>query len=101
MPGVYKEKTCPTCKKVHRKKGQYCCISCSNAARSLTDETKTKIGDGLREYYTTPEGIASASINNRRVHNDRLGLPAPVTIENFTVDIPEIYDIPDGYTPDF
>ena len=55
----------------------------------------------MREYYNTPEGIAQAAINNRRVLSDRIGGPAPVTIDEFTVDIPTIYDIPDGYTPDF
>jgi hypothetical protein len=101
VPGVYKEKSCPSCKIVHRKKGAYCSISCSNNARTLTDQTKEKIADGLREYYNTPEGVAQASINNRRVNNDKLGLPAPVTIDEFVVDIPTIYELPDGYTTDF
>ena len=101
MPGVYKEKSCPTCKIVHRKKGAYCSISCSNNARTLTDQTKEKIAEGLKEYYNTPEGIAQASINNRRVNNDKLGLPAPITIDEFVVDIPTIYELPDGYTTDF
>lgn len=101
MPGVYKEKECPTCKILHRKKGAYCSISCANNARSLSDETKEKIADGMREYYNTPEGIAQASINNRRVLADRMGLAAPVTIDEFTVDIPTLYDLPDGYMSDF
>jgi hypothetical protein len=101
MPGVYKEKECPTCGGLHRKKGAYCCISCSNGARSLSDKTKEKIADGMREFYLTPEGIAQASVNNRRVNADKIGGPAPVTIDEFTVDIPTIYDIPDGYTSDF
>ena len=101
MPGVYKEKECPTCKKTHRKRGLYCCASCAASNRILTDDVKEKISDGMREYYNTPEGIAQAAINNRRVLSDRIGGPAPVTIDEFTVDIPVIYDIPDGYTPDF
>jgi hypothetical protein len=101
MPGVYKEKECPSCFKLHRKKGAYCSISCSNAARSLTDQTKEKIADGMREYYNTPEGIAQASINNRRVLADKMGAPLPVTIDEFVVDIPTIYELPDGYTTDF
>ena len=101
MPGVYKEKECPACKTLHRKKGQYCSISCSNASRSLSEETKEKISDGMRDYYTTPEGIAQAAINNRRVLADRIGAPLPVTIDEFTIDIPTIYDIPDGYVSDF
>lgn len=101
MPGVYKEKVCPTCLIHHRKKGAYCSISCSNGARTLTDQTKEKIADGLRDYYLTPEGLAQASINNRRVNALKIGEAPPITIEEFTVDIPTIYDIPDGYTPDF
>ena len=55
----------------------------------------------MRDYYTTPEGIAQAAINNRRVLADRIGAPLPVTIDEFTIDIPTIYDIPDGYVSDF
>jgi hypothetical protein len=101
MPGVYKEKECPSCGGLHRKKGAYCCISCSNGARSLSDKTKEKIADGMRDYYLTPEGIASAAVNNRRVNALRMNEAPPVTIDEFTVDIPTIYDIPDGYTSDF
>ena len=101
MPGVYKEKSCPTCKKTHRKRGDYCCARCAQLFTVKSDTVKEKISGGLREYYTTPEGIASASINNRRVNALRINEAPPVTIDEFTVDIPTIYDIPDGYTPDF
>jgi hypothetical protein len=101
MAGVYKEKTCPTCKILHRKRGIFCGASCAASSKTLTDQTKEKIADGLKEYYNTPEGIAQASINNRRVNNDKLGLPAPITIDEFVVDIPTIYELPDGYTTDF
>lgn len=33
MPGVYREKECPTCGVKHRKKGQYCSKTCSNKGR--------------------------------------------------------------------
>lgn len=33
MPGVYREKVCPTCGTKHRKKGQYCSKACSNKGR--------------------------------------------------------------------
>jgi hypothetical protein len=101
MAGVYKEKTCPTCKTKHRKRGEYCCQSCASSDRSLTDKTKQNISDGMREYYRTPEGSAQAFMNNRRVNALRVNEAPPVSIEEFTVDIPTLYDLPDGYTPDF
>ena len=55
----------------------------------------------MREYYRTPEGSAQAFMNNRRVNALRVNEAPPVSIEEFTVDIPTLYDLPDGYTPDF
>lgn len=101
MAGVYREKSCPTCKTKHRKRGDYCCQSCASSARTLSETTKDKISEGMREYYQTPEGSAQAFINNRRVNALRVNEAPPVTIEEFTVDIPTIYEIPDGYMTDF
>lgn len=101
MPGVYKEKECPACNKTHRKRGLFCCASCAASSKILSDETKDKIADGMRGYYLTPEGIAQAAVNNRRVLADRDGGPAPITIDEFAIDIPTLYDIPDGYVSDF
>ena len=33
MPGVYREKVCPTCGTKHRKKGPFCSKVCSNKGR--------------------------------------------------------------------
>jgi uncharacterized Zn finger protein (UPF0148 family) len=101
MPGVYKEKQCPTCKITHRKRGDYCCARCAQLFSVKSNTTKDKIAEGLREFYTTPEGIASAAVNNRRVNALRMNETPPVTIDEFTVDIPTIYDIPEGYSTDF
>ncbi len=90
MPGVYREKDCPACGGKHRKKGLYCSQACSNTSRTYTNETKNKISRGLREYYKTPEGIALATVNNRRVNADKRGEEPPVTIDQFAVDIPEL-----------
>lgn len=65
MPNVYKKKTCPQCNKEHRQRGVYCSISCGNASRTLSQETKQKISKKLQEYRQTPEGIATASIVSR------------------------------------
>jgi len=59
MPGVYAKKDCPNCKKTHRGRGQYCCISCANTGRKLSEETKQKLSVKSREYRNTPEGIAT------------------------------------------
>ena len=62
MPGVYKKKDCPNCKKTHRGRGQYCSISCANTGRIVTPETKQKLSEKSREYRRTPEGIATTKI---------------------------------------
>jgi len=43
MPGVYREKECPTCGTKHRKKGPFCSKTCSNKGRD--DEYKQKMRD--------------------------------------------------------
>lgn len=101
MSGVYKEKTCPNCKKQHRKRGQYCCQKCAAESRTHTEETKARISESAKEYLKTPEGQANLRIASRRSSAWLLDKPMPVTIDEFTVDIPSIYDIPEGYTPDF
>lgn len=65
MPNVYKKKTCPKCNIEHRQRGVYCSISCANASRHITQETKNKISTKLQEYRQTPEGIATANIVSR------------------------------------
>ena len=59
MPNVYAKKDCPNCKKTHRGRGQYCCVSCSNTGRTVSDETKQKLAVKSRAYRNTPEGIAT------------------------------------------
>lgn len=41
MPGVYREKECPTCGTKHRKKGIFCSKTCSNKGRD--EEYKQKM----------------------------------------------------------
>ena len=48
MPGVYREKECPTCGTKHRKKGPYCSKTCSNKDRD--EEYKQKMRE--RMLYT-------------------------------------------------
>lgn len=48
MPGVYREKECPTCGTKHRKKGRFCSKSCSNAGRD--EETRAKLSATAIEH---------------------------------------------------
>lgn len=58
MPGVYKEKECLECKKVHRKRGPFCSQACSNTHREVKVTTRMKLSQVAKEYKQTPEGIA-------------------------------------------
>ena len=101
MPGVYREKECPQCGKIHRKRGLFCGQRCSGIGRVQDDATKKKVIASLAEHQKTPQGIANNKVRARRLDAMRNNTEAPVTIEEFTVDIPTIYEIPDGYMPDF
>ena len=45
MPGVYREKECPTCAIKHRKKGVFCSKICSNKGRD--QEYREKMRDRM------------------------------------------------------
>jgi hypothetical protein len=55
VPGVYREKECPTCAVKHRKKGMFCSKVCSNKGRD--DEYKEKMRDRM---LNTDEGQVRA-----------------------------------------
>lgn len=92
MPGIYKEKTCPTCGTTHRKRGPYCCQACANRDRP---EYSPKVSENMRkvatEYNRTPEAIAKQSQINTSLRT--------LTVDDFAVDIPTIPELPEGYTP--
>lgn len=58
MPGVYREKSCLECGKVHRKRGPFCSQACSNSHREVKVTTREKLSQVAKEYKQTPEGIA-------------------------------------------
>lgn len=91
MPGIYKEKECPACATLHRKRGLYCCQSCANTERVTTEDTKDKLRVAAYEYLQTPEGIANSKLINN---------PNRVTIDEFAVEVPDInrYDSLDDYS---
>lgn len=95
MSGVYKEKNCPNCGILHRKRGNYCGQSCANESRTITEATKQKMARSNAEYNMTPEGVASARRASLRLSSQHKGLPPPVTIDDFLVDIPDTTDLSD------
>ena len=94
MPNVYKLKTCPQCSKEHRQRGVYCSISCGNASRTLSQETKDKISIKMQEYAQSPEGIATASIVsrnniNKAIINQKIKNNEYIPVEDdWLIDIP-------------
>lgn len=54
---AYKEKTCPTCQKVHKKRGPYCSRSCGNH-RVWTEEQKKVFGEKKREWLLSDDDRA-------------------------------------------
>lgn len=59
MPGVYREKECPTCGIKHRKKGVFCSKTCSNKGRD--EEYKQKMRDKM--LYTDEGQMRSWNLN--------------------------------------
>lgn len=93
MPGVYREKTCPTCGTLHKKRGPYCSRSCGNI-REHTEETKEKISEARKDYFETPEGIATkhkqSRITSARNTNTPIDILSP---DDYAIDIPDVTQI--------
>jgi len=90
MAGLYREKNCPTCGITHKKRGPYCSRSCGNI-REHTEETKEKLSDSRKEYYDTPEGIATkhkqSKITTARNTDTHYEILSP---DDYAVDIPDV-----------
>ncbi len=97
MSGIYRLKKCPNCGTDHRKRGLFCGQSCANASRVITDDTKKKMAKSNAEYNNTPEGLANARMAALRNTSMAQGLPPPVTVEEFCVDLPDFPELPEGY----
>jgi hypothetical protein len=97
MANVYREKVCPTCDTVHRKRGEYCSKTCSGTGRPVSDNTRKKLRKKQVEHSQTPEAIANA-----KMFGERRMMPA----EEFAVGVPDVrdirdYDFLDNYPTDF
>jgi len=88
MPGVYKEKVCPTCGNSHRKKGPYCCQSCASKQLTHSEEAKAKISASMAEQMKSPERIAQTRLA-REGHS--------VNPDDFAIAIPDMQELPDEY----
>jgi hypothetical protein len=86
MPGVYKLKTCPNCKKEHRKRGEFCGQSCHNSFREVSENVRENMRKVANEYKNTPEGLATSKLMSN-------GLSA----EDYSIELPNIPDLPEGY----
>lgn len=90
MPGVYREKDCPTCGTKHRKKGLFCSRSCGNG-REFTEEDIKLRRRKSNEYLQTPEGVATLKKISAMNKGEIQGVPE----EEWVVDIPEVKDLRD------
>jgi predicted nucleic acid-binding Zn ribbon protein len=100
MPGVYKEKECPTCKKEHRKQGKFCSQSCSsifnNAGQKKSPETKRKLSERSKEYRRTPEGIATTKVIARVTEKRHAGIQT-LPEDEWIVEVPIENEDDDGF----
>jgi hypothetical protein len=97
MPNQYKEKKCPVCNSLHRKRGLFCSQSCANSNQKKTPEHVKNIKKSIAEYQNSPEGLANAQRQSLRASAMRNDEPLPVTIEDFAVDLPDFPELPEGY----
>lgn len=94
MPNVYREKECPRCGVLHRRRGPFCSRECGNV-REFTEEQKQeiarKISEKNSEHQLTPEAAAHRQLLSqaRKTGTDL------AKAEDFAIAIP---DIPDRFT---
>ena len=87
MSDRYKEKNCKFCKKLHRKRGIYCCQSCASTDREPTDTMREAMRKVAIDYNRTPEAIAK----QKQINTPLAGM----TVDEFAVNIPDIKDLAD------
>lgn len=89
MPGVYKEKNCKLCGKLHRKRGVYCGQSCASKDREPTENQREAMRRVAVEYAKTPEAIAkqkmiNTSLNTLHAEDFAIDIPDQNTLEDYT-----------------
>lgn len=91
--GQYREKNCKYCEKPFRKQGIFCSKACSNSNRPVSDRVRDNMREVAEDYNKTPAALARQSQFNTTL----------VTLESddYAIEIPTIYDVPEGYSTDF
>lgn len=93
MPGVYREKNCPTCGIAHKKRGPYCSRSCGNI-REHTQETKEILREKTAEYYNSPEGIATRKKLSEKATAMNTDTPYDMlSPDDYAIDIPDVSQV--------
>lgn len=91
MPGIYREKTCPKCGVIHRRRGPYCSRSCAMSSRIVSDETKQKHSENNKKRYEDKtsdayldnlENIKAAAKKSKGINPD----PIPPQFRNEYID---------------
>lgn len=86
----YREKTCPTCGKTHKKRGKYCSRSCGNI-RVHTEETKEILREKTADYYNSPEGLATRRKLSEKLTAQNTDTPYDMlSPDDYAIDIPDV-----------
>ena len=91
--GQYREKNCKYCEKPFRKQGVFCSKACSNSHRPVSERVRENMKEVAEDYNKTPAALAKQSMLHTSLQS--------LTVDDYAVDIPTIYEIPDGYSTDF
>ncbi len=95
----YREKQCPYCGKLHKKRGPFCSKVCSNKNRTYSDATRLKMSQSQSLAQSTPESMER---NQQLVEKGRLALIQRRTPEEIETNPDNLYlppmrdDTPDG-----
>lgn len=90
MPGVYREKTCPTCGISHKKRGPYCSRSCGNH-RVHTEETKEILREKTADYFNSPAGLATRKKLSEKATAKNTNTPYEMlSPDDYAIDIPDM-----------
>jgi predicted amidophosphoribosyltransferase len=99
--GQYRQKTCPTCRVTHRKKGDYCSRSCGNH-RVHTPKARANLSSKLINHWQTndmhvrrDQASAAGKLGIRQYRNrDDADLQA-MTLDDFMIE-PQVKELPDN-----
>lgn len=85
----YREKSCPTCGTLHRKKGKYCSRSCGNS-RVHSEEHKQHLAKKSRDHLLNNEDARLDNLDHlRKAQNAQQGIvtdPVPPQVHNRFLD---------------